>query len=274
VSFFRDVYGPLARRIPLGVTFVRLVDGVDISDPVRAAEGRVVFELHRFAELGGAAASARGRPVVSWRRSDSADGSACQLADRRVTHRRRRAFPGDRRRGATVSGRRVDMSPRSIWTACLIALTVYTPDGRRRLAARRPGERAHRVRSRPPPPAGSTRPIGPGRSAGEPTPIAAAGRARPGPLRDVGVGAPGPSARTDERRGGILIWPAAALILIAFAVLLIRVPGSRRPLAALALVAVALVGAGFIALLGVMSSWTDPGTNIRRCSSERPSPGR
>jgi deazaflavin-dependent oxidoreductase (nitroreductase family) len=46
VSFFRDVYGPLARRIPLGVTFVRLVDGVDISDPVRAAEGRVVFELH------------------------------------------------------------------------------------------------------------------------------------------------------------------------------------------------------------------------------------
>ena len=46
VAFFRDVYGPLVRRIPLGVTFVRLVDGVDVSDPVRAAEDRVVFELH------------------------------------------------------------------------------------------------------------------------------------------------------------------------------------------------------------------------------------
>jgi len=46
VAFFRDILGPLARRIPFGTTFIRLVDGVDISDPVRAADGRVVFELH------------------------------------------------------------------------------------------------------------------------------------------------------------------------------------------------------------------------------------
>jgi deazaflavin-dependent oxidoreductase (nitroreductase family) len=46
VAFFRDVLGPLAGRIPFGVTFVRLVDGVDIRDPARAAEGRAVFELH------------------------------------------------------------------------------------------------------------------------------------------------------------------------------------------------------------------------------------
>jgi deazaflavin-dependent oxidoreductase (nitroreductase family) len=46
VSFFRDVLGPFARSIPGGVTFVRLVDGVDLDDPVAAAEGRRVFELH------------------------------------------------------------------------------------------------------------------------------------------------------------------------------------------------------------------------------------
>ena len=46
VAFFRDVLGPLARRIPLGVTFIRLVDSVDVRDPVRAGEGRAVFELH------------------------------------------------------------------------------------------------------------------------------------------------------------------------------------------------------------------------------------
>jgi hypothetical protein len=59
-----------------------------------------------------------------------------------------------------------------------------------------------------------------------------------------------------------LIWSAAALMVIGVAVLLIRVPGLRRPLAALATIVVGLVGAPFIALLGVMSSWTDPGTNI------------
>jgi deazaflavin-dependent oxidoreductase (nitroreductase family) len=46
VAFFRDVLGPLARSIPGGVLFVRVVDGVDLADPVAAAEGRPVFELH------------------------------------------------------------------------------------------------------------------------------------------------------------------------------------------------------------------------------------
>src|ERR671938_536979 len=46
VAFFRDVLGPLARGIPFGVQFIRLVDGVDLDDPVAAAEGRRVFELH------------------------------------------------------------------------------------------------------------------------------------------------------------------------------------------------------------------------------------
>ena len=46
VGYFRDVLGPLARSIPFGVQFSRIVDGVDLSDPVAAAEGRRVFELH------------------------------------------------------------------------------------------------------------------------------------------------------------------------------------------------------------------------------------
>jgi len=46
VEFFRDVLGPLARSIPFGVTFIRIADGVDLNDPVAAAEGRPVFELH------------------------------------------------------------------------------------------------------------------------------------------------------------------------------------------------------------------------------------
>ena len=46
VGFFRDVLGPLARGIPFGVSFVRIVDGVDLNDPVEAADGRRVFELH------------------------------------------------------------------------------------------------------------------------------------------------------------------------------------------------------------------------------------
>ncbi len=45
VGFFRDVLGPLARGIPLGVSFIRIVDGVDLNDPLEAAEGRPVFEL-------------------------------------------------------------------------------------------------------------------------------------------------------------------------------------------------------------------------------------
>ena len=46
ITFFRDVLGPFARSFPFGQLFVRVVDGVDLSDPVRAAEGRRVFELH------------------------------------------------------------------------------------------------------------------------------------------------------------------------------------------------------------------------------------
>jgi deazaflavin-dependent oxidoreductase (nitroreductase family) len=46
IGFFRDVLGPLARGIPFGVSLIRIVDGVDVSRPVEAAEGRRVFELH------------------------------------------------------------------------------------------------------------------------------------------------------------------------------------------------------------------------------------
>lgn len=46
VTFFRDILGPLARGIPGGVWFIRTADGVDLSRPVDAAEGRRVFELH------------------------------------------------------------------------------------------------------------------------------------------------------------------------------------------------------------------------------------
>ena len=46
VAFFRDILGPLARGIPFGVSFIRLVDGVDLTRPEDAANGRVVFELH------------------------------------------------------------------------------------------------------------------------------------------------------------------------------------------------------------------------------------
>ena len=45
VAFFRDVLAPIAQRIPFGVTFVRVIDGVDVNDPVEAAKGRRVFEL-------------------------------------------------------------------------------------------------------------------------------------------------------------------------------------------------------------------------------------
>lgn len=46
VGFFRDVLGPLARSVRGGVTFARLVDGVNLDRPEEAADGRVVFELH------------------------------------------------------------------------------------------------------------------------------------------------------------------------------------------------------------------------------------
>lgn len=46
VTFFRDELGPFARGIPFGYWFARIVDGTDLDDPVGAAEGRAVFELH------------------------------------------------------------------------------------------------------------------------------------------------------------------------------------------------------------------------------------
>jgi deazaflavin-dependent oxidoreductase (nitroreductase family) len=49
VEFFRDDLGPLARSIPFGYLFIRLVDGVDLRDPVAAANGHPVFELHAVA---------------------------------------------------------------------------------------------------------------------------------------------------------------------------------------------------------------------------------
>ena len=45
VAFFRDTLEPVARRLPGGVTFIRAFDGVDVTKPEEAAEGRVVFEL-------------------------------------------------------------------------------------------------------------------------------------------------------------------------------------------------------------------------------------
>ena len=45
VAFFRDTMAPLARSIPFGMRFIRLLDGVDLNHPVEAAEGRPVFEL-------------------------------------------------------------------------------------------------------------------------------------------------------------------------------------------------------------------------------------
>ena len=45
VAFFRDTLGPVARGIPFGVRFIRIVDEVDLNQPSAAAEGRAVFEL-------------------------------------------------------------------------------------------------------------------------------------------------------------------------------------------------------------------------------------
>ncbi|HEY3523470.1 MAG TPA: hypothetical protein VGK63_07175, partial [Candidatus Limnocylindrales bacterium] len=45
VGFFRDVIGRYARALRGGVTFVRLIDGVDLNHPVDAAGRTAVFEL-------------------------------------------------------------------------------------------------------------------------------------------------------------------------------------------------------------------------------------
>ena len=46
IAFFRDVLGPFARSLPFGYWFIRIVDGVDLKDPVAAASRCPVFELH------------------------------------------------------------------------------------------------------------------------------------------------------------------------------------------------------------------------------------
>jgi deazaflavin-dependent oxidoreductase (nitroreductase family) len=46
LAFYRDVLLPYVRSLPLGMAFIRIVDGVDLADPVEAAAGRPVFELH------------------------------------------------------------------------------------------------------------------------------------------------------------------------------------------------------------------------------------
>ncbi len=45
-EFIRDVYVPHARRVPLGLWILRNLDKIDIDNPVEAAKGRPVFELH------------------------------------------------------------------------------------------------------------------------------------------------------------------------------------------------------------------------------------
>jgi len=50
IGFFRDIFGPYVRSIRGGVTFVRVIDQVDLHHPIEAAEGRRVFELHAVAE--------------------------------------------------------------------------------------------------------------------------------------------------------------------------------------------------------------------------------
>ena len=45
IAFFRDTLGPVARAIPFGAWFIRVVDGVDLANPLEAADGRPVFEL-------------------------------------------------------------------------------------------------------------------------------------------------------------------------------------------------------------------------------------
>lgn len=46
VAFVRDVLAPRARRTRVAAWIVRHVDGIDVDDPVEAARGRPVFELH------------------------------------------------------------------------------------------------------------------------------------------------------------------------------------------------------------------------------------
>ncbi len=46
VAFVRDVLAPVARSIPFGSRFIRMLDDIDLDQPEDAAVGRCVFELH------------------------------------------------------------------------------------------------------------------------------------------------------------------------------------------------------------------------------------
>jgi deazaflavin-dependent oxidoreductase (nitroreductase family) len=46
VGFFRDVLRPLAQSLLGGMWFIRTFDQTDLRNPVEAAQGRAVFELH------------------------------------------------------------------------------------------------------------------------------------------------------------------------------------------------------------------------------------
>jgi deazaflavin-dependent oxidoreductase (nitroreductase family) len=46
LAFFRQVLQPVAHAMPFGALFIKLVDKVDVDDPVGASDGRPVFELH------------------------------------------------------------------------------------------------------------------------------------------------------------------------------------------------------------------------------------
>jgi deazaflavin-dependent oxidoreductase (nitroreductase family) len=59
LEFFRDNLGPLARSIPLGYWFIRLVDGVDLDHPAAAAVRCPVFELEPVRESPSAASTRR-----------------------------------------------------------------------------------------------------------------------------------------------------------------------------------------------------------------------
>ncbi|HEY5629692.1 MAG TPA: nitroreductase family deazaflavin-dependent oxidoreductase [Candidatus Limnocylindrales bacterium] len=50
LAWFRNVLLPTASDMRGGVAFLRIVDGTDMRDPERAADGRVVFELRPAAE--------------------------------------------------------------------------------------------------------------------------------------------------------------------------------------------------------------------------------
>jgi deazaflavin-dependent oxidoreductase (nitroreductase family) len=45
VGFMAETMHAIAHEMPGGVTFLKVLDGIDVNDPVGAAEGKVVFEL-------------------------------------------------------------------------------------------------------------------------------------------------------------------------------------------------------------------------------------